>query len=395
MASYLGKIVLSFFTLFNFIAGMTSEKVKIVEEPAVYRTGMNNYYQAARSSSPSENKLVARVKPSLASGPPHLRVLAGKCFSLSHDGYRYEFCPFHNMTQVEQAVRWNSFAGILGVWKEWIIVNNTFQAMFLANGDVCPGEKPRQTKVKLRCGDQNKVVSVIEPTICQYEVRFETPLACPIDAFLVYPALSLEGKKEWEKIEEALYHEEITLQGYNKYRRRLFQKENFIPPDKSDKEIMKEEKAISQEVEQALSSNIANSHSAVKVASVSEFHSKAECAKAYNELLAEVQRLRKKLSTSGQLQERVNTSELTSNKQDVKVTAMKSNTTASMTNKKDYPATLKSNKEDLVSKESASKLYKQNKNLRGDQGILFNLKPRYSNEDGNVVKSQLSKSQEF
>ena len=95
----------------------------------------------------------------------------------------------------------------------------------------------------------------------------------------MYPALSLEGKKEWEKIEEALYHEEITLQGYNKYRLRLFQKENFIPPDKSDKEIMKEEKAISQEVEQALSSNIANSHSAVKAASGSEFHSKAECAK--------------------------------------------------------------------------------------------------------------------
>lgn len=95
----------------------------------------------------------------------------------------------------------------------------------------------------------------------------------------MYPALSLEGKKEWEKIEEALYHEEITLQGYNKYRLRLFQKENFIPPDKSDKEIMKEEKAISQEVEQALSSNIANSHSAVKATSESEFHSKAECAK--------------------------------------------------------------------------------------------------------------------
>ena len=111
--------------------------------------------------------------------------------------------------------------------------------------------------------------------------------------------------------------------------------------------------------------------------------------------MAEVQRLRKQLSTSGQLQERVNTSELTSNKEDVKVTVMKSNTTASMTNKKDYPATLKSNKEDLVPKESASKLSKQNKNLRGDQGILFNLKTHYSNEDSNVVKSKLSKSQEF
>ena len=41
----------------------------------------------------------------------------------------------------------------------------------------------------LRCGDHNKVLSVVEPTMCYYEMRFETPLACPIDAFL--------GKCEW------------------------------------------------------------------------------------------------------------------------------------------------------------------------------------------------------
>ena len=39
-------------------------------------------------------------------------------------------------------------------------------------------------QVFLRCGDHNKVISVEEPTICHYELRFETPLACPIDAFL-------------------------------------------------------------------------------------------------------------------------------------------------------------------------------------------------------------------
>ena len=27
-------------------------------------------------------------------------------------------------------------------------------------------------------------MSVVEPTICHYELRFETHLACPIDAFL-------------------------------------------------------------------------------------------------------------------------------------------------------------------------------------------------------------------
>ena len=28
--------------------------------------------------------------------------------------YKYEFCPFHNVTQREQTARWNAFAGILG-----------------------------------------------------------------------------------------------------------------------------------------------------------------------------------------------------------------------------------------------------------------------------------------
>ena len=27
-------------------------------------------------------------------------------------------------------------------------------------------------------------MSVVEPTICHYELRFETPLVCPIDALL-------------------------------------------------------------------------------------------------------------------------------------------------------------------------------------------------------------------
>lgn len=36
---------------------------------------------------------------------------------------------------------------VSSVWKEWVIVNNTFEAMLFANGDMCPGEKPRQTKV--------------------------------------------------------------------------------------------------------------------------------------------------------------------------------------------------------------------------------------------------------
>ena len=37
---------------------------------------------------------------------------------------------------------------LASVWREWVILNNTFEAMFLANGDMCPGNIPRQTKVQ-------------------------------------------------------------------------------------------------------------------------------------------------------------------------------------------------------------------------------------------------------
>ena len=103
--------------------------------------------------------------------------------------YKYEFCPFHNITQHEQSFRWNAYSGILGwvqlaqpspictrvpsnhidhaafvllitevfpltftpgslnrIWQEWEIVNNTFMAMWMREGDVC-GNRNRQTKV--------------------------------------------------------------------------------------------------------------------------------------------------------------------------------------------------------------------------------------------------------
>ena len=91
----------------------------------------------------------------------------------------------------------------------------------------------------------------------------------------VYPVLSSEGKKEWEKIEEALYRKELTTQGYNKYRRRLFQKENFIPSDRPDKEKQQEEKEISEAVENALSSHAVNGNRHDGF----DFHSKEQCAK--------------------------------------------------------------------------------------------------------------------
>ncbi|KAL4624382.1 N-acetylglucosamine-1-phosphotransferase subunit gamma [Arapaima gigas] len=177
-------------------------KMKIVEEPNTF--GLNNPLLAG-------NRLQAKVPPSAVSGPPHLHKLAGKCFSYIESTYKYEFCPFHNITQHEQSFRWNAYSGILGIWQEWEITNNTFVAMWMREGDSC-GNKNRQTKVLLSCGNSSKLAHVSEPSTCMYSLMFETPLVCHPHSLLVYPTLSERLQKEWDETEQALYEELITEQ---------------------------------------------------------------------------------------------------------------------------------------------------------------------------------------
>ena len=98
--------------------------------------------------------------------------------------------------------------------------------------------------------------------------------------FSVYPVLSLEGQKEWEQIEEALYREELTMQGYNKYRRVLFQKENLISQDGTENEKPSDKKKDTEALVGAMSSD-AGDHTAQKSF---DFHSKEECSKVNKEL---------------------------------------------------------------------------------------------------------------
>ncbi|XP_026875471.2 N-acetylglucosamine-1-phosphotransferase subunit gamma isoform X1 [Electrophorus electricus] len=205
-------------------------KMKIVEEPNTF--GLNNHLLAQGS------RLQPRVSPSGVSGPPHLWRLAGKCFSYLESTYKYEFCPFHNVTQHEQSFRWNAYNGILGIWQEWEIENNTFTAMWMREGDSC-GNKNRQTKVLFSCGNSSKLARVSEPQTCMYSLTFETPLVCHAHSLLVYPVLNEKLQKEWDDIEQARYEELITEQGYNKMLRELFEEAGFL---KRAQKLQKEEK---------------------------------------------------------------------------------------------------------------------------------------------------------
>ena len=50
--------------------------------------------------------------------------------------------------------------------------------IFYFLGVQCWNGPQRSTKVNLRCGAENKLVSAAEPNRCEYEFMFETPAAC-------------------------------------------------------------------------------------------------------------------------------------------------------------------------------------------------------------------------
>ncbi|XP_041829690.1 N-acetylglucosamine-1-phosphotransferase subunit gamma isoform X2 [Melanotaenia boesemani] len=210
--SYLIRLWLICFSFYAYhgFAG----KMKIVEEPNTF--GLNNPFLA------QANRLQPKVTPSPVSGPLHLHHLAGKCFSLTESTYKYEFCPFHNITQHEQSFRWNAYSGILGIWQEWEITNNTFSGMWMRDGDAC-GTRSRQTKVILVCSTASKLAQVSEPSTCVYSLTFETPLVCHPHALLVYPTLNEKLQKEWDDAEQARYDGLITEQGYNNLLRDIFE----------------------------------------------------------------------------------------------------------------------------------------------------------------------------
>ncbi|XP_041061904.1 N-acetylglucosamine-1-phosphotransferase subunit gamma isoform X4 [Carcharodon carcharias] len=186
---------------------VSAGKMKIVEEPNTY--GLNNPFLS------QVNRLQPKIRPAAVSGPAHLHRLAGKCFSMTESAYKYEFCPFHNITQHEQTFRWNAYSGILGIWQEWEIENNTFVGMWMKEGDSC-GTRNRQTKVLLKCGPSHKLVQVSEPNTCIYYLSFETPLVCHPHSLLVYPNLKKELQNRWDQAEQSLYDGLITQQERNK-----------------------------------------------------------------------------------------------------------------------------------------------------------------------------------
>eukprot|EP00795_Rhopilema_esculentum_P009506 gene9506-17243_t len=155
----------------------------------------------------------------------------------------------------------------------------------MTDGESCIGHGYREVMVLFRCGDENKVIDIDEPKTCRYNLTFQTPLACPLDVFMVYPTLTDLGKEQWAEIEHRYHEKELTLKGYRKKRTDLFISEGLKHNEADD-----EQPKLSSDgqVEAAKTEKTAELHDY-------RIFGRHECIQKYGELLREVELLRAKL----------------------------------------------------------------------------------------------------
>jgi N-acetylglucosamine-1-phosphate transferase gamma subunit len=254
--------------------------MKVVDEPTNYGANLLHY-----QADVVHQRLKARVAPSNFSGPSHLSRLRGKCFSTISGDYKYELCPFANATQHEQVLRWNAYSGVLGVWQEWNIENNTFTAMMMQNGDTCGSNNYRSIEVKLVCSNHTRLSDVSEPRMCEYVAHLQTPLVCNPDSMLVYPTLGEDLQRDWDVLEGLRLEGFITDKGYKNRLHELFVRAGY---------------QTSQEQREALRAQVKGDTSEQKARHrADDFVSLFECRTEYSKLQKRIRDLEDVLKQNG------------------------------------------------------------------------------------------------
>ena len=134
-------------------------------------------------------------------------LLKGKCFSKTVNKYRYEMCPYKEAQQLEGS----AVSGTrLGKWEGMERVNGTMNTsgggeiaykFLFRHGAKCWNGPERSLTVMVGCGWEDEVVSVDEPSMCEYEMEFRTPAACS--------SVLLEEEEEGEEGEGEGWHVEL------------------------------------------------------------------------------------------------------------------------------------------------------------------------------------------
>uniref|UniRef100_A0A0E0FK18 Glucosidase 2 subunit beta n=1 Tax=Oryza nivara TaxID=4536 RepID=A0A0E0FK18_ORYNI len=93
-----------------------------------------------------------------------------QCFESKEGKYVYKVCPFKKASQVE-----GHSTTSLGRWEKF---EESYRVMQFSNGDRCWNGPDRSLKVRLRCGLNNELNGVDEPSRCEYVAVLSTPALC-------------------------------------------------------------------------------------------------------------------------------------------------------------------------------------------------------------------------
>ncbi|KAK1938035.1 Glucosidase 2 subunit beta [Phytophthora citrophthora] len=162
-----------------------------------------------------QSRVVDQSTFSDAAWKPAFVELVGQCFTYTVDEkelkggtpnviprkYDMVFCPFQNVSQTEPSYpKWTKAerqtkVGVsaddenekeeeiphpigLGIWNEWQDSVGFVRVQSYNHGEPCANGQERHTRVNLSCGVKNRVDSVEEREMCEYEIHFETPAVC-------------------------------------------------------------------------------------------------------------------------------------------------------------------------------------------------------------------------
>lgn len=102
--------------------------------------------------------------------------LDGECFEYADLEYVYSLCLFGKASQRSKS---GGSDISLGHWHEWIgPEGNKYSVMKYDRGLTCWNGPARLTIVTLTCGKENELLSVSEPSRCEYAMEFATPALC-------------------------------------------------------------------------------------------------------------------------------------------------------------------------------------------------------------------------
>ena len=155
-------------------------------EAAALRVAMSALDHAIKSTKSKLENLESNQGKSLYGNFLEFYPLHGSCFEHESGEYTYSLCPFENVTQ-----RKTSSGGSvtkLGLFSKWNVDvknnNNNDDLLYpdtmrFVNGTKIWKKGKRNTTVFMRCGTENVLVGVDEPSIGEYTMTMETPAACP------------------------------------------------------------------------------------------------------------------------------------------------------------------------------------------------------------------------